>query len=81
MRKKQTELFFTADVAYDETDARVALNSRKPDGTTKFEQGFVVREPRGRSFTLRTTKKFLLYFGEGQTEQKKLPIDGPTSTG
>ncbi len=38
------------------------------------EEGFLVRQPRGRSFTLRTTKKFLLYFGESKTEQRKLPI-------
>ncbi len=36
------------------------------------EEGFVVRAPKGRSFTLRTTKKFLEYFGEDAIKQKKL---------
>ena len=36
------------------------------------EDGFVVREPKGRSFTLRTTKKFLECFGEDAIKQKKL---------
>jgi len=36
------------------------------------EEGFVARERKGRSFTLRTTKKFLEYFGEDAIKQKKL---------
>jgi len=36
------------------------------------EEGFVAREPKGRSFTLRTTKKFLEHFGEDAIKQKKL---------
>lgn len=36
------------------------------------EDGFVVREPKGRSYTLRTTKKFLECFGEDAIKQKKL---------
>lgn len=35
-------------------------------------EGFVVREPKGRSFTLRTTKKFLEHFGEDAIKQKRL---------
>ena len=38
------------------------------------EEGFVVREPKGRSFTLRTTKKFLEHFGEDAIKQKKLSV-------
>lgn len=38
-----------------------------------LEEGFVAREPKGRSFTLRTTKKFLEHFGENAIKQKKLP--------
>lgn len=38
------------------------------------EEGFVVREQKGRSFTLRTTKKFLEHFGEDAIKQKKLSI-------
>jgi segregation and condensation protein B len=41
------------------------------------EEGFVAREPKGRSFTLRTTKKFLEYFGEDAIKQKKL--SGPVN--
>lgn len=44
------------------------------------EQGFVVRTPKGRSFTLRTTKKFLEHFGEDAIKQMKL-TEQPTSTG
>lgn len=41
------------------------------------EEGFVAREPRGRSYTLRTTKKFLECFGEDAIKQKKLsPMPG-----
>jgi len=36
------------------------------------EEGFVAREAKGRSFTLRTTKKFLEHFGEDVIKQKKL---------
>jgi len=36
------------------------------------EEGFVAREPKGRSFVLRTTKKFLEHFGEDAIKQKKL---------
>ena len=37
------------------------------------EEGFIAREPRGRSFVLRTTKKFLEHFGDSIIKQKKLP--------
>ena len=41
------------------------------------EEGFVAREPKGRSYTLRTTKKFLECFGEDAIKQKKLsPLPG-----
>ncbi len=36
------------------------------------EEGFVAREPKGRSYTLRTTKRFLECFGEDAIKQKKL---------
>ena len=36
------------------------------------EEGFIAREKKGRSFVLRTTKKFLEYFGEDAIKQKKL---------
>ncbi len=35
------------------------------------DEGFVSRQPKGRSFTLRTTKKFLEYFGEPKEMMKK----------
>ncbi len=35
------------------------------------EEGFVSRQPKGRSFTLRTTKKFLEYFGSVEEMKKK----------
>jgi len=38
------------------------------------DEGFVAREPKGRSFTLRTTRKFLEYFGEDAIKQKKLQV-------
>jgi len=41
------------------------------------QEGFVAREPKGRSFTLRTTKKFLEYFGEDAIKQKKLLLKQP----
>ena len=37
------------------------------------EEGFIAREPKGRSFVLRTTKKFLEHFGDSIIKQKKLP--------
>ncbi len=41
------------------------------------EEGFIVRAPKGRSYTLRTTKKFLECFGEDAIKQKKLsPLPG-----
>ncbi|MCX6798922.1 MAG: SMC-Scp complex subunit ScpB [Candidatus Diapherotrites archaeon] len=36
------------------------------------EEGFIAREPKGRSFVLRTTKKFLEHFGDSIVKQKKL---------
>ncbi|MDD5148418.1 MAG: SMC-Scp complex subunit ScpB, partial [Candidatus ainarchaeum sp.] len=36
------------------------------------EEGFVVREQKGRSYVLRTTKKFLEHFGKDQIKQEKL---------
>ncbi|HLD58995.1 MAG TPA: SMC-Scp complex subunit ScpB [archaeon] len=36
------------------------------------EEGFVAREQKGRSFVLRTTKKFLEHFGADAIKQKKL---------
>ncbi len=36
------------------------------------EEGFIAREQKGRSFVLRTTKKFLEHFGEDAIKQKKL---------
>ena len=35
------------------------------------EEGFIAREQKGRSFTLRTTKKFLEYFGKPEELGKK----------
>lgn len=37
------------------------------------EEGFIAREPKGRSFVLRTTRKFLEHFGDSIIKQKKLP--------
>jgi len=47
-----------------------------------LEEGLVAREPKGRSYTLRTTKKFLEYFGKDAIKQKKLamPRELPSST-
>lgn len=45
-----------------------------------LEEGFVAREPKGRSFTLRTTKKFLEYFGEDAIKQKRLEMPKPASS-
>jgi segregation and condensation protein B len=36
------------------------------------EEGFVTREQKGRSYVLRTTKKFLEYFGKETIKQEKL---------
>ena len=40
-------------------------NNKAYDHLSKLlEGGFIVREPRGRSYVLRTTKKFVEYFGK-----------------
>jgi len=45
------------------------------------EEGFIARTPKGRSFTLRTTKRFLEHFGEDALKQKRLQVrEEPNAT-
>ena len=44
------------------------------------ERGFIMREPKGRSFVVRTTKKFLKYFGKDAVKLRdKLELQAPVS--
>jgi segregation and condensation protein B len=38
-----------------------------------LEEGFISKEPKGRTFILRTTKKFLSYFGDGAVKLNPHP--------
>ena len=40
-----------------------------------LEQGFIAREPRGRSYVLRTTKKFVEYFGKEFGKQPQPAVE------
>ena len=47
-------------------------NNKAYDHVAKLMgEGFITREPRGRTFVLRTTKKFLEHFGDKGLKEKK----------